>query len=427
MELVKFDFIYLIPALLITFIPFVWVMRASLRAKIYFIPFIIFTFIYSGIGICWEDVNKSYFNYYSVYLLIVGATTYFICHIKKRNEVEADIYASNRIDTLIERYGALFIYLYLFLSFIPLIYPSIRLGNLISPPRNNLAELFNDTYDKVDSSVVITIVNFVKSFVLIFYYLSLYKYRKNISKFILFIFIPNYFSLANGYVSRSAVMCSLAITVIIFLIYYPQYRRRVMICVGLLAPILVYGLSVYTFYRQGIDEIDLSMSDAGLMLLRQETAYPRHFDDILNTGGHLIGRYFEWIANLPLPFKFANNDYDINGIFSETIAGIPRGEQGFNVLLPGVVGESLFIFGPYLYWIHALIYGIIIGSVYRLLHHKNEIVLLIYYSFVCAYTISRAGTISMYPFYFKHLLLYLILRYIIIRYKRIFCGNYRLL
>lgn len=427
MELIKFDITYFLPVLLVTFIPFFWVMRGPIRAKIYFIPFIIFTFIYSGIGICWEDVNKLYFNYYSIYVLIVGATTYFICHNKKQDVRDNTIFTSDRINTLIGRYGDFFIYFYLILCFVPLVYPSVRLGNLISPPRNNLAELFNDSYGVNESSLIITIVSFLKSLVQIFYYLSLYKYRKNISKFILFIFIPNYLSLANGYVSRSAMMCSLAITVIVFLIYYPKYRKKMLICGVCLTPLLIYGLSFYTYYRQGIDEINLSMSDAGLILLRQETAYPRHFDDILNSGGYLIGRYFEWIANLPLPFNFANNDYDINGIISETIAGIPRGEQGFNVLLPGVVGESLFIFGPYLYWIHAVIYGVIIGFVYRLLHHKNEIILLIYYSFVSAYTISRAGTISMYPFYFKHLLIYLILRYFIFKYKRIFCGNYRLL
>jgi hypothetical protein len=62
---------------------------------------------------------------------------------------------------------------------------------------------------------------------------------------------------------------------------------------------------------------------------------------------------------------------------------------------------------------HALILAFFLTTIYKLLKYDFEIYLFIYCSVCLAYTLGRAGSTTIYPFYLKLLLFYFIVRYFI--------------
>ena len=223
-------------------------------------------------------------------------------------------------------------------------------------------------------------------------------------------FFPFYIDFSSsGYLARSTVLAFLIIYILAIYYFNPNLRRKIRIVLLIGIPFLVIGLSLYTFIRLGM-EADRSIGDAVALLAYQETSYPTHFG-VINKQPEsfdLFQDYIQWLITLPLPgfLKDSTKDYFFNAIFTERLYGIIRGTQGFYVLLPGVVNEGLFIFGKWLFPLHAVILGLFVGTTYRIVKYKEEFFLFLYVSVFLASLIARAGTVSTYPVYLKDLLMF---------------------
>jgi hypothetical protein len=90
--------------------------------------------------------------------------------------------------------------------------------------------------------------------------------------------------------------------------------------------------------------------------------------------------------------------FELNKNISETLLGIPTDDQYFFILLPGILGESIYIYSIYFYMFHAIFIGFLFALILRLFKNNHKyyfyqsylIVLMTYYT-------SRGGIVSSLP------------------------------
>lgn len=413
LEIESFSWEYFLLSVLLTLLPFFWVKKRSLREKLYLIPFVIFFFAYSGMGVAWQGCKKDYLFYYTIWMCIFSFTVCLSMGKKKYASIEG---VNSSHTSGIINYANLFIVAYFLIEFFSLASKG-KLMNLVSPPSPDLLGVVEE-----GSGGGGGLLYYLKHIIFIFYFVALYKYRNQIVKLFFLLFLPFYIEYAgSAYMARSTVMAYLIIYVIAIYYYNPQIRRKIRIAVFAGLPILLVGLSFYTFIRLG-HEIDISPSDAIGLLVYQETSYPTHFTvmEKMPDNTDLLGDYIQWLLTLPLPgfLKDSSKDYFFNAIFTERLYGVYRGQMGFSVSLPGIVNEGIFIFGNWLYVLHAIILGLFVGITYRLVRYKEEFFLFLYVSIFLASLLARAGTVSAYSVYLKDILVYEIIMLYILHSRR---------
>lgn len=398
-----FSWEYFFISIFITIIPFLWLLKKSRRVKLYVLPFVVFFYVYSGLGVSWSSCDKSYLLYYFVWLVFFSITIHMTMGRKKICSMDG-IFSSSGERLL--RYANHIIVIYFILLLLSLAQEG-KLFNLLSPQAPDLAGVMDEVSKGEGGG---GLLYYAKHISHIFYMVSLYKYRYKIGKLFILMFLPFYISYAeSSYVARSTIMAYLIIYCISIYYYNPSIRRKLRLLFVVGMPVLLIGLSFYTFIRMG-REIDISAGDAITLLAYQETKYPTHFTAIqkLPESYKLLYDYFNWLLTLPLPgfLKDSSKDYFFNAIFTETISGVYRGQMGFSVALPGIVNEGLFIFGMNLFWLHAVIVGLFVGISYRIVTRKNEFFLFLYLSVFMASLFARAGSVSAYSIYLKSFLMY---------------------
>lgn len=398
-----FNYYLFLLVIIISCISFLWVRRENKELKIYVIPFAVFITIYAGVGVAWSNTDITYLMYYCVWLVAFSFSLKWI--VKKKN------YAINRFScetSFFEKKGKWFIVSYIFLLLMQLAIEG-KLNLLINPPQPDLRSAFDGT--EIGGSGLIYLAKLV---IYPFYLASLIRYKDRLFFLLILLFFPFYVQyVESAYIARSGVVAYLLIYLAIIYIYRPALRKRLVVSTLIAIPFFLVALSWYTYARLGMD-FSLNLTDAVSELLYQETSYTRHFNLLMakEWDSSLMYDYFEWLFTLPLPgfLKGSSNDFFFNAIFSERLYGVYRGEMGFSVYLPSVVNESIFIFGPLLYVIHAIILGIFVGIIYRMFKYKEEYILFLYCSIYISSVLARAGTFSIYSIYLKGLLVYFIVR-----------------
>lgn len=402
---VGFDWVFFFLSLILSFIPFVWLRIRPLREKLYVLPYAIFFFIYSGVGVAWDNCDKEYLLYYFIWMLFFSLTLFLI--ICRKKIVETEGLGIEKVSWVINR-ADFFIVLYIFILFISVCLNG-NLANLISPQAPDLIGVM-DSVSEGDDASESGIIYYLKHILFVFYFVSLYKYRKKPFTLLFIIVLPFYLNYANtNYLARSTVMGYLLVYLVAVYFYNPHLRRKIRLTVSIGLPFVMVGLALYTFIRVGHD-IDISATDAMKLLAYQETSYPTQYGLIKKTpfDVNLLKDYWDWVISLPLPgfLKDSSKDYLFNAIFTERLYGVIRGSMGFSIALPGIVGEGLFIFGPYLYILHAILLGIFVGITYHLVNSKKEFFIFLYMGIFMAFHSARAGTVSTYSMYLKDFLVY---------------------
>jgi hypothetical protein len=128
-----------------------------------------------------------------------------------------------------------------------------------------------------------------------------------------------------------------------------------------------------------------------------------------------------WLILLPLPgfLKFGYGSYFLNREFSVQILGVEPSDTTFFVVLPGVVGESIYVFGPFFFWVHAVILGLFIKFVIKTFTSSDVFTYLFFFCIVrFSFMLARAGTISVYPMMLKSFLILVIVCSLICKNKQ---------
>ncbi len=421
-EIHEYDNIRLVVIILLTLVSFLWVFRVSeYRVKVWYALVAFFIFIYSGVGGAIEEVKSEYVFYYAIYIVTLSLTLYFFN--KKRNK-EKNRIEQEKTDYIVERFidnnGAFFIILYFFLLLLDLVYPTFRLDLLISPPSPSLEDLhYNNFVVGNTKDGVSQLIYLLQQFVSPFFYLSLYKYRKNYKIILILLLFPVYIDLCNrGIIGRGESMIPFIIVFISSLEKLkPKNRKRLIIVSAGAIPFVCYAAVQFSFIRVGAGTVNISLTDSVQMIFGQEVAYPLHFNEYIGRGQAVsILDYILWIVLLPVPgfLKFGYGDPQINLMFTQMITGMDPTQMGFSICLPGLVGESIIVFGPLLFPVHAIIVGIIISVLIKYLSKCKSYEYLFYFAtIIFSYSICRGGTSSAYSFAFKQFLVLVVFIYLL--------------
>lgn len=410
-----FDWINMFVVALITIISMSWLHNRPKTQKYYYSVFFLFLMIYAGIGYSWSGSHIGYLIKYAIYFLVFGLA----CSLfTKRIERSVNPIKDNELLRFVFNYHRYFVIAYISLGIAILIMNGNQ-GYLFHFRQPDLISAVNEDFNGEENSAIGSFLGYIKHFIYPFYLLSLYCYKKQLKKFAIVYILPLYVAYADsGYMGRGAMMITLIIFYLLIWINYPKYHKKIVIGSVIAIPVIVMLLVAYSEMRIGREVTDFRAIDAFKLLAYQETIYPLHYEIVMGWGMdiNLLFSYLYWIVTLPLPgfMKSQSIDMGFNFIFSERLTGITRGEEGYNVLLPGIVNESIFIFGPILFVFHAVILAAILSWLYKNIKYKTEFLLLIYCIINTAYSLGRAGTTAIYPFIFKDMLIYFVLRYFII-------------
>lgn len=369
-------------------------------------------FFYSGIGISILNDYHLYTMYYVVYFVFfVGSIKHF-SFIKLRFATVSE----GKLFSFIDKYGLTIIFFYVFISIFDLVYPENRLTNLIHPPVMDRSLVDERATGVVSRTSIQILLLFVKNVLMPFYFFSLYKYKNDVVKLFLCIFLPLYFNFCeNSYISRSEILTYLCIYAAIVYYFNKEKRRIVRLCVAYLVIVGLPFFAVFTQIRNGEGYSgmeQLSMGDAVDALFRIECTFPMWFKDIwvnVNNGTHII-EYITYIVCLPLPGFIKQpfiGDFQVNYAIAEILLGLQTKESGFFIPLSGNVCESVFIFGKYLFWIHAIICGYLINCALNFFGSKEPLkVIMVAFAFLSCMSFGRAGTTggSFYPFLIKSII-----------------------
>ena len=374
--------------LIVTFASFWWVFSYKdklLRAII--VLFLLFFYMYCGFGVVYSD--KTCADYELTYVIyVITLSLSFIFFLKKNIGIKS----TNRITRFSFRWATVIVFFYLFIKILPLIEEG-KLINLISPPPPLLNDMVADT--DFSESLVSSISQTIDNFVCLFYYIALYKYVKNPVLLSVLILLPVYIGFcSSGYISRSGLLFFIAIIYFTLYYFYPKTRKWLIAIVFLVVPSALIYFVQFESIRLGEVATSISIGDAIEHLLRAESSYVSWYDDIANIGGEYVFNYLYWLITLPLPgfLKPLDINMNINALFTADVFNIPLSSIT-TIALPGLVNEGVFVFGRYLFPLHAIIFSFIFTYSYlSLRRNQQNFVALMFLTLNFALITSRAGT-----------------------------------
>jgi len=413
-----FDTTTLIICIIGTVLIFSWLFTYKEKeARIFFLFFGTMYLIYSGLGSALSEVSKAYIYYYFIFTTCISIGISFGLHYVKNNNRTIKKSWSVFLTEFIKRLGDKIIVIYLLLLLIPLIYPEFKLVNLISPPTPDVISMLAERFSGEEEGIITKLTSGLTTIIYPFYLLSLYKYATKTFKLSVIVVLSYYIQYcASGYLGRGSMLEALLIIIAFTYFSRPRLGKIILIGSASLFPLLLVFFVQYSITRIGGTAESMSYSEAFGTLLEQESGYPKHFSRILNyDNGNYILNFLVWLFTMPLPGFFRGGmDAHFAAIFSENMLGITRGSRGFYILLPGVVGESVFLMGQNLFWFNGLVYGFLMGAVYRLLTRYPQLLgILIVTVIDFGYKTNRAGLFGGLPWVLKILFYFLIILMIV--------------
>lgn len=384
-------------------------------------------FFYSGIGAAYHGMPSSYILFYTGFLAALVFS--FILFLKIFASIA--IRSEKRIPFVLGSWDSsgkcsrLLILVYFVIMLLPLMYPEFRLSDLLklSPPDPNVALTFSErTAMQVrgEFSPINKLIEYVLILIQPFFLVALYYYRRRLTVLGTILGLTLYINYVTvGSIGRGSVMLCLAIFVLVA--WFERPRARMGLVAFAIVAVLgfLYWSYQYSFVRLGADPQQVGLFEAVVTVLKKETSFPRDVGlPLIESGVHPdLGRYFLWILTLPIPkiltgpIEVARINYEI----SEIILGLQLGMRGWYVVLPGLVAESVYIFGKYFFWLHAVFIGVIFAFVCRLTERVPQFFFVaIYFALLFGYNLNRAGIAAVLPLIINNMLLFYLMVFLLL-------------
>jgi hypothetical protein len=134
-------------------------------------------------------------------------------------------------------------------------------------------------------------------------------------------------------------------------------------------------------------------------LIEIELTFPKYYERITSLKELSPLVYILYVLFLPFPSIIwpGKPTIFINDTFTYMMLGLVKGSPKYYVILPSILGESMLIFGSNFYWIHAIILGVIIGFIWRVLSINKYFMFINIYYGIQLITIGRGGSQSWIP------------------------------
>ena len=370
---------------------------------------------YSGIGMAYPEVPLSYlFFYFSFFIAFALAFWFFSAAFAGISE-PADRFlapALNHVET--HALWAVVICLYLLLHLLPLLYPEFRLHHLLAPSPPDVITALVRRFEPRETNILLKLADYTRLSLMPFFYIALFRYRGNLKRILFLLLLLNYIRHVDaGYVGRGYVIMDLALIGIFIWESRPRSRRLLVAASAALLPLLLVASYIYGMVRIGGTVGPINPLEAIGQELELEMSFFRSVGlPLLESGSRVdLAAYFKWLFTLPLPKIFtgeievARINYDIARI----VLGLDPGTRGWYVALSGLLSESIYIFGSYFFWLHAVFLAFLAALVGRLLERTPQLAILrIYVVLLFTYVLNRAGVSALLPYLINNFLLFYI-------------------
>lgn len=382
-------------------------------------------FFYSGIGTAYSEVNSSFLGFYFAFMFALAIGFHF------GRAIFLDVSASvgraitpvlGRMDRGI--FWQVFIGAYILLSVFPLLWPEPRLQQLFMPPAPDLIEMLSGRFEE-ESDPLTIVVGYLRLLLTPLFFVALYRLRFKLPVIaLIFVFLLYVRYVENAYLGRGAVVMYMAILLLTVWFLRPGYRGRVTVSVALLAPLILYAFYLYALVRIGDLVGDIGYFAALQTILDTEWGFVRDVGTVILASGARVdlAQYFTWIFTLPVPkiLTGAIEGARVNYEISELVLGIPTGEYGWYVVLPGLVAESIYIYGAWLFWLHGAFLGLIAAFFARLAERVPQFIFLYFYLVVMfGYVLNRGGVAALLPPLINEFLLFYFLLFGLVVFSQI--------
>lgn len=381
-------------------------------------------YLYSGLGLSDASVAPKYILFYA--LFAVGLSAGFGLGLKVFQGLTAIF--QNRVDRFLniqapKGWAWMFIFFYIFLHLSLLVYPEFKIHMIVAPPSPDIRSWFFDRFDQSAGAFESTI-NYAIILATPIFYIALYKYRSNIIYmaaallFVMYIYYVN-----NAYISRGVLMSNAALLFLVALFVSPKGVPRTALLGSLVifSPVILVFMANYTQYRLGGAGGEFDIGGAFHAIAHSEFSFFKAVGEPLIESGARVDlvSYFMWIFTLPLPaaikqsFDIALINYEI----SEIVLGRSAQASNWYVVLPGLLAESIYVYGERLYVLHAISIGALGALFCRISERSPHLTIMFFYvAVLMMYELNRAGISAVLPKLVNgFLLFYIISAYLMLR------------
>ena len=365
--------------------------------RLFLSAFVFGYFLYSGAGGAYKEVGLDYYCYYTVLLIfIVFGYVFFRIALNKMGK-SISLSTSNDYISDTVSINKWIIPVYILFFVIPLIYPEFKLKFFFTPPSPDLRALFSSYFKKEQNFIFVKIIQYGQMLLAPFFYIALYQYRKK-TGYIIFIFALILYLqyLRSSYIGRGTIlMYMVMIFMACWIVNTKTHKKQIII--GLI--IFIITMVFFNYYESA--RLGIYRKVSGVMkevqdVISKEISYPRKMGiRIIHSANRVdIFQYLKWILTLPIPKIFIGevDGARVNYEISEIVLGISRNMKGFYVVLPGLVGEAVYIGGEMFFWLHGLFIAFLAAFFSRLVESKKDnLFLTLYLVYTFGYLLNRAG------------------------------------
>jgi len=369
-------------------------------------------FVWSGIGGTIQIVEWQYLSMFcGFFILLTGSFTLSLRLLNKHwklNGFNQEDWALN------EKFWQGFVVFFLLFSLFPLVYPEFKLMRLINPPPPDLMRVVENRLKDTGDTLPEVLFYYASVLIFPFFLFSLSSLGR---RWALVIFALIFYYYTKYCVSAYLPRHEMGMLLIIIFLYLWNWRiipRQLIILFSLAGlPLLIFFFNVYNSIRMGA-EVNMAFGATGIIvslieLFYQETFYPILVNDLLRSEhSQEIARYLKWIVSLPIPSTWTSNwDYlRINHEFTEFVTGGIFGQTVLTVLLPGILGEAIYIFGKSLWWIHAISVGMVVALVCYVMRMDRRLFFVMTYYQLQAMILGRGGAAMFFILIINYMLLF---------------------
>ena len=373
------------------------------NSKLFYTVFSFFFYFYNGIGLAFEEVSIRLRIYYLFFFIFFSITFVVVYRMKSPIQKPIEIYLSNVSFRSIKLVN-FFAYTYVFLIFVNLIYPEFILSRLWHPPLPDLSGTLNDFERKDSSKIISKILFYLQTLFFPFFILHFDFLNKNkkIYYFLGLSFLLNYISFVkSAYISRSDILLNLQIATLSYFLLKQKIPKKSLTSITIVVFFFVIYFAMYQQIRLGKSDFG-ALSEVLSKAFETEVSFPRDVVQKLLDYEYQFefSKFLVWIFTLPIPKIFIPNliSFELNKNISELILNISNDDQYFYILLPGTLGEGLFIYGKLYFLIHAIFCGTLFGFIMKAFKNLRMYpFLLAYLMALMSYYTARGGLVSSLP------------------------------
>lgn len=387
-------------------------MTSTPLQKLLTLAFISGLCLYSGVGGASSEVPTYYLVYYFAILVafVVSFKVFCVFLYQPSRNLSSVL---SKVFSTVDRAVAwrMVIWITIGLHLLLLIYPEFRLHLLFAPPAPDLVTFWARQWAGEQVDAFSKILEYLRLLLMPFFYVALYRYRNRITRaaaMLLGLLYIRY--VATGYVGRGMILMAIALIGLVIWIHRPRLRPALVVLAVAMLPLILLGSYAYGVIRLGGPVAGLGLQQMAAVI-DMETSFPREVGvPIIESGRRVnLWDYAKWIVTLPIP-KVLTGEIGgarVNYEISEAILGISRGDTGWFVVLPGFVAEAVYIFGPYLFWLHAVFVALLAAWAARVLERTPQFLFLAgYVTLLFGYVLNRGGISAMLPVIINEFLLF---------------------